>query len=366
VNAFEQLAASAAAAMTGSRMPQYRLIEKPRISGQLVLFHSTMRRNDLAAMAIFAELAAERSFRGAARRLGLSVSAVSHAINRLEASIGVRLLTRTTRSVALTEAGERLLAQLKPALASITEAVETASASQASVSGTIRLTVPRTAAELALVPLATEFMKVHPGVTVEIIVQDGFTDIVAAGFDAGVRLGESLQQDMIAVPVGPMQRAAVVAAPSYFEARQIPRAPQDLHNHVCIRRRFGGGGLYRWEFERASKTIQIAVDGPLALNDDALIVQAALAGAGLAFAFEGQIAEHVAAGRLIRVLEDWCPRFPGFFLYYPSRGLMRPALRAFIDFTRENPIASGRAAGEGPSRRTSKPTAARGRHRALR
>jgi DNA-binding transcriptional LysR family regulator len=295
-----------------------------------------MNRADLPALAIFEAVASERSFRRAARRLGLSVSAVSHAINGLEQNMGVRLLARTTRSVAPTEAGNHLLEQLRPALASIAEAVESASASQDRISGTIRLTVPRSAAELVLVPLAARFMQAYHAVAVEIVVQDGFIDIVAAGFDAGVRLGESLQQDMIAVPLGPPQRAAIVGAPSYFDDRAIPLTPQDLHHHVCIRRRFAGGGLYRWEFERAGQAVQVAVDGSLVLNDDELIVQAALSGAGLAFAFEGQVVEHIIAGRLVRVLEDWCRSFSGFFLYYPSKRLMRPALRAFIDFVRND------------------------------
>ena len=293
-----------------------------------------MKRADLPALAIFASVAAERSFRGAARLLGISVSAVSHAVNGLEESIGVRLLARTTRSVAPTEVGERLLSQLSPALASITEAVEAAAASQDSVSGMIRLTVPRSAAEQLVVPLTVRFMRAYPSVTVEIVVEDGFVDIIAAGFDAGVRLGESLHQDMIAAPLGPPLRPAIVAAPSYLLTHQVPLTPQDLHEHACIRRRFAGGGLYRWELERDGEVVQVTVDGPLILNEDRLIVESALQGAGLAYCFEEQVAEHIAAGRLVRVLEPWCQSFPGFFFYYPSRKLLRPPLRAFIDFAR--------------------------------
>ena len=291
-----------------------------------------MKRRDLPALSIFSTVAARRSFRAAARELGISVSAVSHAVNGLEASIGVRLLSRTTRSVAPTEAGQRLLEQLEPALTAIAEAVEVATASQNQLSGTIRLSVPRSAAELILAPLLPDFGRRHPDVVVEIEVQDAFTDIVALGFDAGVRFGESLQQDMVAVRLGPQQRGAIVGSPAYFEGRKRPATPRDLHDHICIRRRFAGGGIYRWELEKDGETIDIAVEGGVILNDDRLIIDTVLAGGGLAYVFEAQVIDEIGAHRLIRVLEDWCPSFPGFFLYYPSRQLMRPALRAFIDF----------------------------------
>lgn len=294
-----------------------------------------MKHSDLPGLSIFAAVCATGGFRGAARQLGLSVSAVSHAVNGLEQRIGVRLLARTTRSVAPTEAGARLLAQLTPALAVITEAVDAAGAAQARVAGTVRLSVPRAAATLVLVPLATRFMQAFPAVTVEILVEDGFTDIVAAGFDAGVRFGESLQQDMVAIPVGPPQRGAIVASPAYLASRPAPRMPVDLHDHACIQRRFAGGGLYRWELARDGESVAVAVRGSLVLNDDALAAQAAEAGAGLAFVFEAQVARELAEGRLVAVMEDWWPRFPGFFLYYPSRKLLQPGMRAFVDFVRE-------------------------------
>lgn len=293
-----------------------------------------MKRADLPALSILAAVAEAHSFRGAARTTGLSVSAVSHAVQGLERSLGLRLLDRTTRSVAPTEAGRRLLAGLVPALAAIEEAVEAATETGRSLTGTLRLSVPRSAAELVVLPLATAFTRNHPGVTVEVIAEDGLTDIVAAGFDAGVRFGESLEQDMIAVPIGPMQRAAVVAAPAYFAGRTVPRTPRDLAAHAGILRRFAGGGLYRWEFEKDGAAMMVAMRGSLVLNDDRLIAEAALAGAGLACLFEGTVAREIADGRLLRVLEDWCPAFPGFFLYYPRRDLMRPVLRAFIDFAR--------------------------------
>lgn len=294
-----------------------------------------MKRADLPALSILATVAARRSFRGAARDLGISVSAVSHAINGLETSLGVRLLARTTRSVAPTEAGRRLLDRLEPALASIAEAVEIATAQEDRLTGKLRFSVPRSAAEMVLVPLASAFTRAHPGVEIEIRSEDGFCDIVAGGFDAGVRFGESLDQDMIAVPLGPQQRAAIIAAPAYLDGRSRPVVPQDLHDHICIRRRFAGGGLYRWEFEKGGVAVEVAVSGGLVLDDDRLIVDAALQGAGLAYAFERQVTAELAAGRLVRVLEDWCPSFPGFYLYYPSRRLMRPVLRAFVDFMKE-------------------------------
>ncbi|WP_145144275.1 LysR family transcriptional regulator [Roseomonas gilardii] len=277
---------------------------------------------------------------------GLSVSAISHAVRRLERSLGLQLLARTTRSVAVTEAGRRLLNGLVPALAGTEDALEQATAGEARLSGQLRLSVPRSAAELVVVPLALRFTERHPDVVVplalrfterhpdvvvEVIAEEGLTDIVAAGFDAGVRFGESLAQDMIAVPIGPPQRMAVVAAPGYFAGRPVPETPRDLAGHAAILRRFAGGGLYRWEFERDGTALEVSMRGPLVLNDDALIRQAALAGAGLACVFEAQVAEDLREGRLLRVLEAWCPPFPGFFLYYPNRDPMRPLLRAFID-----------------------------------
>ena len=266
----------------------------------------------------------------------MSVSAVSHAINGLETSLGLRLLARTTRSVAPTEAGQRLLEQLGPALAAIEDAVEHASAAHNRLSGTVRFSVPRSAAEMTLVPLVAEFARAHPDVVVEMLVQDGFTDIVSSGFDAGVRLGESVQQDMVAVPVGPSLRRAIVGSPAYFDGRRRPAVPQDLREHVCIRRRFADGGLYRWKLENGAEAVEVEIDGGLVLNDDGLIVDAARAGAGIAYVFEPLVTADCAGGRLVRVLEDWCPPSAGFYLYYPSRQLMRPALRAFVDFVKDS------------------------------
>ncbi len=293
-----------------------------------------MTRTLLPALAVFRTVAQQGSFRGAARTLGVTVSAVSHAINGLEAGLGYQVLARTTRSVTPTEAGQRLLAQLEPALQAIDEAIETAGALQNRISGAIRLSVPRTAAELVLVPLVARFLAAYPAASVELSVEDAIIDIVAQRFDAGVRHGESLDQDMIAVPIGAWQRPMIVASPSYLCGRPIPQTPADLHDHICIQRRFAGGGLYRWDFERDGKALQFSGQGSLTLNDDALILQSALAGVGIAFTFEAVAAPYVARGELVALLQDWYPPQERFYLYYPNHKRMRPVLRAFIDFAR--------------------------------
>ncbi|TIS89481.1 LysR family transcriptional regulator [Mesorhizobium sp.] len=291
-----------------------------------------MNRAHLSQLAVLATVAQCGSFRGAAKELGIAPSAVSHAVSSLEARLGVRLLARSTRSVAPTEEGAQLLDRLRPALSEIDLALEAAVEARDRPAGNLRLTVPRTAAHLALTPRLGAFASAYPDIVLEIVIEDRFTDVVEGGFDAGVRLGESLQRDMIAVRIGPDLRGAVVGAPSYFEAMPIPRHPHDLADHRCIRFRFSSGILYRWEFEKDSEEIELAVQGPLILDEDHLIANAAVDGAGLAFLFEDYVRDALAAGKLVRVLEDWCPPFDGFFVYYPSRRQMRPALRAFVDF----------------------------------
>jgi len=293
-----------------------------------------MSRTNLSQLAVLATVAQCASFRGAARELGIAPSAVSHAVSSLEARLGVRLLARSTRSVAPTEEGARLLERLRPALSEIDLALETAVEARDRPAGNLRLTVPRTAAHLTLTPRLGAFAAAYPEIVLEIVIEDRFTDVVEGGFDAGVRLGESLQRDMIAVRIGPDLRGAVVAAPSYFATMPKPRHPRELAEHRCIRFRFSSGILYRWEFEKDGEEIEIAAQGPLILDEDHLIAQAAIDGAGLAFVFEPYVRAPLADGRLIRVLEDWCPSFEGFFVYYPSRRQMRPALRAFVDFFR--------------------------------
>ncbi|TIS95128.1 LysR family transcriptional regulator [Mesorhizobium sp.] len=291
-----------------------------------------MNRTHLSQLAVLATVAQCGSFRGAARELAIAPSAVSHAVSSLEARLGVRLLARSTRSVAPTEEGAQLLERLRPALSEIDLALESAVEARDRPAGNLRLTVPRTAAHLALTPRLGAFASAYPDIVLEIVIEDRFTDVVEGGFDAGVRLGESLQRDMIAVRIGPNLRGAVVGAPSYFATMPRPRHPHDLAGHRCIRFRFSSGILYRWEFEKDGEETEMAVQGPLILDEDHLIANAAVDGAGLAFLFEDYVRDAITDGRLIRVLEDWCPPFDGFFVYYPSRRQMRPALRAFVDF----------------------------------
>jgi DNA-binding transcriptional LysR family regulator len=288
-------------------------------------------RPDFSDLAAFVTVATRRSFRRAAVELGVSASAVSHAIRGLEERLGVRLLNRTTRSVAPTEAGERLLARLQPAFRDIGDAVEDVNAFRETPVGTLRLNLPRAAAPLILEPIMARFLRENPRMHLEVVADDGLVDIVSAGFDAGIRLGERLERDMVAVRIGPDQRFAVVGSPAYFGDRKRPRMPEDLRDHACIRYRFPSGTPFRWRFEKNGTALEIDVDGPITLGDQELMVSAALDGIGLAFAFEGRVAHLVRDGRLIRVLADWCPPFEGFFLYYPSRRQVPAGLRAFID-----------------------------------
>lgn len=293
-----------------------------------------MNRADLPHLAVLAAVARNRGFRGAGRELGIAPSAVSHAVSLLEGRLGVRLLARSTRSVAPTEAGAQLLERLLPAMSEIALALEVAAASRDEPAGNLRLTVPRTAAHLVLAPKLGAFAAAYPEIVLEIVIDDRFADVVAGGFDAGIRLGESLQRDMIAVRIGPRMRGVAVAAPSYFAGRDMPLTPHDLAGHRCIRFRFESGVIYRWEFEKDGLVVEPEVTGPLILGEDRLVLQAALDGAGIAFLFEDYVRDGLGEGRLVSVLEDWCPPFDGFYLYYPSRRQMRPALRAFVDFFR--------------------------------
>jgi DNA-binding transcriptional LysR family regulator len=285
-------------------------------------------------LALFLAVARHRSFRQAAVERGVSPSAVSHALRAIEERLGVRLLNRTTRSVALTEAGARLFARVSPAFRDIDDAIEDLNAFRGRPTGTLRINAARQAAQLALMPVVTRFLAAYPEIRVEVTIEAALTDVVAAGFDAGVRFGERIAADMIAVPLGPRQRSAVIASPEYLARHPTPRTPPDLRNLPCIRYRFSSGVLYRWEFERGGDEIAVEVDGPLTLSEQDLMVDAALSGIGLAYVFEGQVEALLAEGRLVRVLADWCPYYPGFFLYYPSRRQLPAALRAFVDFAR--------------------------------
>ncbi|GLS46633.1 LysR family transcriptional regulator [Methylobacterium brachythecii] len=295
-----------------------------------------MPRADLAALSVFATVAERCSFRAAARELGLSPSAVSHAVSALEARLGVRLLARTTRSVAPTEAGRALLRELQPALAGIDTAVGQAMESGAKPSGLLRITVPRSVVEVLILPRLGDFVRAYPGITVELHAENGLIDIVAQGFDAGLRFGESLNSEMIAVPFGPrQQRLVAIGAPSLLAKRPPPRHPRDLADHPCIAMRLTSGALYAWEMEKDGEAVDVAVTGPLIFNDNRLILAAVIQGLGFGFILEGLAAPAIEQGEIVRIMEDWCPVFPGFFLYYLSRRQMRPALRAFIDFFSE-------------------------------
>lgn len=293
-----------------------------------------MNPASLADLQAFAAVARLRSFRRAAIELGVSPSALSHALRGLETRLGVRLLNRTTRSVAPTEAGERLLSRLSPALQDIHGALEEINAFRDSPLGTLRINAPRAACELILAPLICRFIETHPGMRVELVPDDAFVDIVACGFDAGVRFGESVQQDMIALPLGGLQRFIVVGSPAYLAANGTPNSPRELQHHRCIRIRFPNGTMYRWEFSRSGEQLEIEVDGPLAASEMPLMIHAAEQGLGLAYVYTQYAAAALASGRLLSVLEDWCPEIPGFYLYYPSRKLMPAGLKAFVEMLR--------------------------------
>ena len=286
---------------------------------------------DLDDLAAFAAVARLGSFARAATERGVSASALSHTLRGLEERLGVRLLNRTTRSVGVTAAGERLLAQLGPALAAVDEALAALREERDEPSGPLRINVSRIAAFLCVAPVLRRFTDTYPAVQLEVCVDDGLADIVRGGFDAGIRLGESLQADMVAVRVGGELRAAVVASPDYLQRHGTPGTPQDLAGHACIRyRHITAGTLYRWEFGEGASAVEVAVEGPLTVNDADLAAAAALEGLGLAYVLDPRVLDLVAAGRLVRVLDDWCPPFPGFHLYHPSRRQAPAALRALI------------------------------------
>ncbi|KAA5602761.1 LysR family transcriptional regulator [Blastochloris sulfoviridis] len=294
-----------------------------------------MRRDELGDLAVFLTVAEELSFTRAAAKLGTSQSALSYTVRRLEERLGVRLLTRTTRSVMPTAAGERLLRTLGPAFEDIDAELAALSALRDKPAGAIRITAGEYAATSILWPALDRLLPHYPDIKVEIEVDYGLTDIVAERFDAGVRLGEQVAKDMIAVPIGPEMRMAAAAAPSYFATRPPPRTPQDLTAHSCINLRLPTyGGLYAWEFEKDGRELRVRVEGQLAFNTVGLIVGAAVAGFGIACLLEVDMAAELRAGRLVRVLDDWCPPFPGYHLYYPSRRQPTPALALLVEALR--------------------------------
>jgi DNA-binding transcriptional LysR family regulator len=294
-----------------------------------------MPRRDINDLLALLAVARERSFTRAAAQIGVSPSAISHTIRGLEERLGVRLLTRTTRSVAPTEAGERLLATIGPHFDEIEAGLAALGELRTRPAGTIRITTGEHAAETILWPALARLLSDYPDVHVELSVDPGLTDIVAGRFDAGVRLGEQVAKDMIAMPIGPELRMACVGAPAYFASRPKPETPQDLAGHDCINLRFAtSGGLYAWEFERDGRALNVRVEGQLTFNNARMIKRAAEAGFGLAFLPEDQLEGALADGRLVRVLEDWTPSFPGYHLYYPSRRQHSPAFALVIEALR--------------------------------
>jgi DNA-binding transcriptional LysR family regulator len=291
-----------------------------------------MRDAQLSDLDAFSAVARRRSFRAAATLRGVSASTLSDAVRRLEASLGVRLLNRTTRSVTPTEAGARLLERLTPALTEITAALDAVNAFRLSPVGTLRLNVPGTVASLVLPPIITGFLNANPGISVEVTTEEGMIDVFAAGFDAGIRYDERLEQDMIAVPIGPRsQRFVLAASPAYLAARARPRHPRDLLDHACLRHRFPSGAMPAWEFEREGEIVRIAPTGPLVTSAVDLELGAAIDGLGVIYSFEAWIAPALANGRLEPLLEDWWLQFSGPLLYYPSRRHVPAPLRAFVD-----------------------------------
>jgi DNA-binding transcriptional LysR family regulator len=295
-----------------------------------------MQRGNLDDLHAFLAVAREKSFTRAAAKLGVSQSALSHTMRALEARLGVRLLTRTTRSVSPTEAGERLLQTIGPRLEEIDAELGALSEFREKPRGTIRLTAVDYVVDTILWPKLATFLRRYPDIKVEIVVDYGLTDIVAQRYDAGVRSGEQIAKDMIAVRIGPDVRMAVVGAPSYFRKHPEPKRPQELIGHDCINLRLPThGGLYAWEFEKDGRELKVRVDGQLVFNGSSQMLSAALAGFGLAYLPEGLVQPHLAKGRLKRVLADWCPPFAGYHLYYPSRRQPSAAFALLVEALRE-------------------------------
>ena len=294
-----------------------------------------MQLDHLNVLAAFLTIAEERSFTKAAKRLGVSRSALSHAVRGLEERLGVRLLARTTRSVAPTDAGAQLISRLRPALGDVESVLDQIVGLRERPTGRVRLLVTPLSATMVLAPKLVPFARRFPDIVLDVTTtQEGRTELVAAGFDAGIHLGESIQRDMVAVRVSRDQRLAVVASPGYFASHPKPSSPHDLPDHRCINLRGGSAGPYRWEFEKDRETLAVDVSGPLIVDNADLMIRAAIDGLGLTFSFEEYVAPQIASGALVRVLEEWCPPFAGYFLYYPSRRQQPAGLTALIDTLR--------------------------------
>ncbi|MBK1663867.1 LysR family transcriptional regulator [Rhodospirillum rubrum] len=296
-----------------------------------------MAEADLHDLDAFVAVARARSFRGAATLRGVSASALSTALRRLEGQLGVRLLNRTTRSVTPTEAGQRLLDRLGPAFGEIAGALDAVASLGDQPSGTLRLNVPSIVARHVLPAIAARFLIAHPAITLEVTTNDSFIDVLAAGFDAGIRYDERIERDMIAVPLGPrIQRFIAAGAPSYLARRGVPATPRALIDHACIRHRFASGVILPWEFSHQGQVLRIAPNGPLVSTSIDISIAAAIAGLGLIYTFEEYLRAPLARGELVAVLADWGQSFSGPFVYFPSRRQMPTPLRAFIDFLRDD------------------------------
>ena len=294
-----------------------------------------MKRDEIGDLTVFLAVAEECSFTRAAARLGTSQSSLSQTVRRLEARLGLRLLNRTTRSVAPTQAGQQLIETLRPAFDDIDTKLVTLSGLRERPAGTVRITASRHAAESVLWPALPRLLRQHADLKVELSIDSTLVDIVAERYDAGVRLGEQVAKDMIAVRIGPDIRMAVVGAPSYFTDRPVPKKPHDLTQHRCINLRLPTlGGIYAWEFGKNGRELNVRVDGQFVVNDLLTNQKAALEGLGLAIIMDDQVAEFIAKGKLVRVLDDWCPPFPGYHLYYPSRRQLSPALALLVETLR--------------------------------
>jgi DNA-binding transcriptional LysR family regulator len=294
-----------------------------------------MRRDELGDLTAFLAVAEERSFTRAAARLGTSQSSLSQTVRRLETRLGLRLLARTTRSVAATEAGDQLIETLRPAFDEIDAKLTALSELREKPAGTIRITTSQHAAETILWPAVAQLLLNYPDLRMELSIDATLTDVVAERYDAGIRLGEQVAKDMIAVRIGPDQRMAVVGAPLYFAERPAPKTPHDLNHHSCINIRLPTlGGLYPWEFRKNGRELNVRVDGRLVFNEMPMVLRAAIEGFGLACVLEEQAAHLIAEGRLVRVLADWCPPFSGYHLYYPSRRQHSPAFAVLVEALR--------------------------------
>jgi len=292
-------------------------------------------RTGLPELTAFVEIAEQQSFSRAARSLGVSPSALSHTIRNLEAKLDVRLFNRTTRSVALTEAGEQMLLRVRPAMADLEDAVNEAASARNRPSGSIRISASESAARLLIRHVLPEFLKRYPDISVEFVVDTRLVDIVADGFDAGIRVLEDVPRDMIAIRFGPEMRFAAVASPEYLSDRTLPKTPRDLKQHNCIRFRFESGSLYRWDLQYRGKSASVDVEGQLTLGNLNLMVEAALDGIGIAWVPEHLVVDHVNSGRLVHLLPEWSPTFPGLCLYYPANRHPPTALRLFAEAIRE-------------------------------